>query len=291
MKRQFVVIAIAIWPLSWLWTSFFSDRSVVESYPVIKTQWLSHLDEVFDACDKRTMVLFDIDDTLLSSHEVWARSVGREPLWFKLRALLAYPSLIKEQRREWLYSKLFELAPRELIEPSIVRRIAALRVRNVWVFGMTSMESGSYGCIPSMPHWRYAMLNRLGVRFTVRCHTATLQSLPIYRGTKPLFYNGILCCNQQPKGAVLAALLSERVEVVRPKKIVAVDDDYAALQSIGATCAKLEIPCVLVHYTGGHRMRGSFSTKRALLQLTALMNHSRYLTDNVVDHQLYLASL
>ena len=266
---------LSLWLLGLFFVGTLSFRACFRTtggvHPVRVEQWLTHLDDLFDSCGKRDMILFDVDETLISSRDAFAR--GELPLSFRLLAALKHPSILWGDNWTEYYSHMWSQAPREIIEPSIVGRIAALRKRKgVWVFAITSMESGSYGMIPSMPEWRYRQLLAHNIRFTQRCRNAMLDKrLPSCRGTYPVFYNGILCCNQQPKGAVLDALFTERSEIVRPHRIIAIDDDYEQLQSIGDTCAKRGIKCVLVHYTGGQRMQREWSLGKALHQLDTLV--------------------
>lgn len=266
---------LSLWGLGlFLFLAIFCRGCFIETpvqHPVRTTQWLSHLDDLFDSCGKRDMVLFDVDDTLISSHDAFARN--ELPWAFRLLAPLKHPSILWGDNWEDYNSHMWAQAKRVVIEPSIVPRIASLRRRpGAWVFGITSMESGSYGVIPSMPEWRYKQLHDLNIRFTNRCRGAELdEHLPAYRGKYPVFHNGILCCNQQPKGKVLDALLTERSEIVRPHRIIAIDDDYQQLQSIGDTCKERGIKCVLVQYTGGKRIHRDWSLGKALRQLDGLV--------------------
>ncbi|MGD1997554.1 MAG: DUF2608 domain-containing protein [Candidatus Dependentiae bacterium] len=279
MKKKITHITLAqhlsLWGVGvFLFCAIFFRGCFVEApiaHEVYTVQWLTHLDDLFDSCGKRDMLLFDVDDTLISSRDPFSR--GELPWTFRLLATLKHPSILWGSNWEEYYSRMWAQAKREVIEPAIIHRLAALRRRKgVWIFGLTSMESGSYGVIPSMPEWRYNQLHELNIRFTNRCRGAVLdESLPAYRGTYPLLYNGIICCNQQPKGKVLAALLTERSEIVLPHRIIAIDDDYQQLQSIGDTCKERGIACELIHYTGGRRLQREWSLRKALRQLDDLI--------------------
>ena len=176
-----------------------------------------------------------------------------------------------------IYSLVWQQAPRVLIEPQVVRIIDNLKQQGVLVIGLTSMESGGYGVISSMPFWRADMLKDMGIVFSQQYPNQVYKQLPAYRDNYPILFEGILCCNQQPKGAVLAAFLDDNN--LRPGHIIFFDDSMRNLQSVGKTCVEHNIPCTLFKYRGGERFSNTLDTSSVIKQVKILINEHRWVSD------------
>jgi len=213
-----------------------------------------------------TLVFFDVDDTLLWLP--WPTFT-----WpFRLRVLWNFPEFIHANRWEQIQSELWRQANFTLIEPVVVKLIDDLKSRGCIVLGLTSMESGSYGVIASMPEWRYESLAAFGITFTQKFGNHVFRNFPLYRENYPMLYKGILCANQQSKGKVLEAFLTQLD--VRPKKIVSFDDDPSALQSIQDACAKLHVPATCYQYTGAEEL-GKWSSDQMINEIGIIAKNIR----------------
>jgi hypothetical protein len=239
-------------------------------YPVQSIRSFEEAQEILDSCSLGTLILFDVDDTLISASDfLVGKGIGGTPWWFRLQICLRHPTLLNPKIWEHVYSIMWQKAHRELIEPSIADTIVALQQKGCTVLGLTSMESGSYGVIPNFPLWRYEMLAKMGITFTSIYDNTTFTKLPTYRGTQPILYNGILCCNQQSKGDVLDAFLN--YYDLSPQHIIFFDDEIANLQSVGAACSKHHILCTLFKYDGYQKIIDTWDTKRAMEQIDILV--------------------
>jgi len=225
--------------------------------------------------DSQTLVLFDVDDTLITSQDALART-SNFPWNFKLSLFTNYPWLINSKNFEMIWSKMWQQAPRVLIEPDIVSYIHDMQDKHAIVLALTSMESGSYGVIKNMPEWRYAMLKNMGIVFSKQHANTTFTKLPTYRNHHPVLYNGILCANQQNKGLVLDAFLIYCE--CKPSKIISFDDDINALKAIGKTCKKYAVSFVLFHYKS-NKLPNTWSSQKALQQFKYLIDENRWVHD------------
>ena len=102
--------------------------------------------------DENTLVLFDVDDTLITSPDVLARTTYFS-WWFKLLLLFNHPQLIQNKNWETVWSEMWQQAPRVIIEASILDLIADIKNKGATILALTSMESSSYGLIKDMPLW------------------------------------------------------------------------------------------------------------------------------------------
>lgn len=227
-------------------------------------------------CDEHTLIFFDVDDTLIYGPDLfpWKKSTACF-WWFRFRAVIAHRCLLKPSAWEHYYSIMWQQAPRHLIESKSVIFIDTLKAQGCRVFGLTSMETGSYGVIPDMPEWRYAMLASLGIEFTQDFGTKIFSSLPAYRDNYPMLYKGIVCANGLRKGPVLGAFLDTLD--FKPTQIIFFDDREKELQSVGAECKKHAIPCELYRYDGYKEIPDRWSMDWALKQLNGLVVEEKWI--------------
>lgn len=256
---------------------FLCNRQNTIAYPVQQVTSFIEAQEVLKTADANSIVLFDIDDTLITAVDVFAR--GRDfPLGFYAQLLIKFPEFIQHSVQEELFSLIYQQAPRILVESAVIKIINDLKARGCLVLGLTSMESGSYGVMPNMPVWRSTMLKRMGIEFSAKYPNETFNGLKEYRGTYPILFDGILCCNQQPKGDVLNAFLT--AHDLHPSQIVFFDDSTKHLQSVGAICAKHNISCMLFEYRGAYIIPGEWNDAVVLKQIETLLKEQRWISDS-----------
>ncbi len=266
------------------WTALFLCLNVLFIEPaycnVVKDacpiQEISSIEEGIPSIPSNALILFDVDDTLISSPDVFARG-NYFPWWFRLRLWIAHPQLCDTKTWEDIYSLMLSQAPRILIEPTVPAMVQKLKDSGHFVFALTSMETGAFGVISDMPDWRFQMLEKMGIAFSHDFSDQMFDSLSSYRQNYPGLYRGILCANQQPKGAVLAAFLDTLQ--LHPGSIVFFDDSEGALRSVQDTCKARQIPCLLFHYTGARNLPGQWNTRKVLKQIDLLIQNRQWVSD------------
>lgn len=214
---------------------------------------------------QKALVLFDVDDTLITSPVTLARS-NDFPWWFKVLVALRFPSLIRASKREEVYSYVLQ-AKHMLIEQEPKKLIDDLKKRGVVVVGLSGIESHAYAGIRNMPWWRYSFLKEQDIEFTQTFSDQVFFNFSLYNKGYPMLYKGILCANQQSKGKVLQAFLKSNA--LKPSLIVSFDNSAWALDSIHTACADMNIPCVLFHYKGAEALVGPWSLRKAFQEIGA----------------------
>ena len=243
----------------------------------------SEAQAIFDACNEKTLVTFDVDDTLITATDVMANFDF--PLLFKIRAVFRYPELLFDKSKfEYIQSLIFQQAERFVFDPDIVNIIQQTQHQGAKVVALTSMESGELGCIKNMPEWRVNMLSNFGINFNKEFQDVFFTSLPSYRNQYPCFYKGILCANQLKKGVVLGAFLD--YYDLKPGRIISFDDQISALSSIASACTQRKINFIGYQVFGAKKFYKPWNTNRALVQLEALVNRSEWLSDKDADYNM-----
>lgn len=254
-------------------TFFLLPKKHTPTYPMRSIHSFTQAADVFATCTPQTLILFDIDDTLIASPEIFLDYIGYS-LSFKLRLVWNYPTILLPSVRERIYSIIRQQAPVIFIEPAILPLIAQAQQKDCPVLGLTSMETGSYGVIDNMPEWRYQTLRNMGVIFTQTYPDHIFTDLPTYRTYHPVLYKGILCTNQRPKGEVLKSFLTQQKHL--PTHIIFFDDSTQNLQSVGQACHELAIPVQLFYYTGSHKFIKQWNADNALEKMSKIVHDKEY---------------
>jgi len=281
-RRAFATLAaitLALWYLS---AACQTDGSPPPcQFPTITS--FRQLQVFFTRCDKNSLVIFDIDDTLTTASDMF--SDLRWNSWFEIRALLNYPKLINADRdtNRRLWSLLFRQIPYRVFDPDITRIIQQLQNQECMVMALTALNCGTFGVINSLAEWRANKLSDLGIHFGSRFDNALFSSLPSRHGTYPCLHRGILLANGVAKGAVLGAFL-DRYHL-QPRRIIFFDDRTREIASVANECAQRAIPF------SGYRIMGAtlvktvnqLNTGRPIPQIEFLTNYARWLKDAAIE--------
>lgn len=145
-------------------------------------------------------------------------------------------------------------SPSKLMDPAAPALVKKFQNSGATVFGFTAADTASIPEIGSIPMWRQRELKRLGIDFSMQNPDSPLPNkeiefsqFPSFRGTYPLYRDGILYCNVLPtKGEVLVAFLEKIAQ--KPSWIVFIDDTLENLQSVETEMKRIGIPFLGIHY-------------------------------------------
>ena len=186
---------------------------------------------------KNTLVIFDVDYTLIMPHENYSltRHPCRKALWKDFTK-----NLTQEEIRIY-YSITKVNAKWELMDPYCVELFDYLKQNNISTVALTAIGTGSFGIIPKMEDMRIEKLEDFGFDFknTFTCKkTIILKELKNEYGI-PMLKEGVIFTAEQDKGAILEHIL--RQCFYNPSKIVFVDDKLENLISVEKLCKKQKI--------------------------------------------------
>lgn len=195
--------------------------------------------EIIQKCNpETTIVLTDIDDTLVTPQ---ARAFRRPPynkMIDKIKARKAEYSNFDAIISNWrLQRKLMLIDP---VWPAFLEKLKS----SFKVYGLTKMDTGPLGSIPSVEAWRFDELCTLGITFT----TIPNLSEHTVRPTEPNFYKGILFTGAAEKDETLETYWDHLS--VGTLTIVMIDDRMEHLEKIQRFCDKKGLACICIHYTG-----------------------------------------
>ena len=236
--------------------------------------------DVLNSADENTLVLFDVDDTLIVHASVLFRpkTFNNDPSDRWLKELTSTVFANTKKPVHYYLSILESQEVRLLIEKSIIQTIASLQKRGVKVLALTALWTGAYFTIPSVPEWRFNQLKELGIDFSkTRFPDMIFTELPADEDHFPMLYHGILCTIQASKGLVLTTFL-DRVKW-RPNQVIFFDDSMERVESVAREMQKRRIPFQGYLYKGVDFVPGELDKEVANFQLKYLVQHEKWLTE------------
>lgn len=234
-----------------------------------------------NATDKNSLVLFDVDDTLIEPASIVLRPQIRENVAYLpwLKELIDKTFKEAKKSEDYYFSIWKTMEVPVLIEPDIVHIIRSLQDRHVKVLALTALRTGADYIIPSLPEWRFNKLKQVGIDFAkADLPDMTFKELPASNAQYPVLYHGLLCTAGVTKDAVLGAFL-DRVHW-KPNKVVFFDDNMKRVEQVAQEMHKRGIPFQGYQYRGGDLMPGKLDKEVATMQFKHLVEHEEWLIED-----------
>lgn len=233
-------------------------------------------------CNKDTLIVFDIDDTLLRPVDAVV-NFAQYPYLFRLNILLSHPFLFMSKKWEYYASIVWKNIDWQLMQDDIPALIDTLK-RQCTVIALTAIETGRFGIIENFIQWRKNLLKRFNINFDTQFGNAVFKTLPSYRANYPELAEGVLYCNGISKGKVLGAFLD--YAHLQPHTIIFFDDIEKNLISVEQMCKTRNICFIGFHYIRKKQYITPWNGKRILFQIDHLIKNNQWLSDKDADSMI-----
>ncbi|KKQ32335.1 MAG: hypothetical protein US49_C0010G0035 [candidate division TM6 bacterium GW2011_GWF2_37_49] len=251
---------------------------------------LTQVSDVLDKANENTLVVFDMDDTLIAPADNMFHLTWREANDFDA----ADVKFVKQLRKDFekiAFSKndpdylnkfraaVFAKTQFNSAEPGTVSIVKNLQSHGVKVIALTSSNTGRFVVIESMQKWRQSNLNQVGLNFSTsfELQEASFYKLEKMFGFYPVFYKGILCAAGNPKGKALAAFI-EKVGWT-PSNVIFFDDGYHHCKSVASEMKKLGIPVKCFWYKAACQTKIKLNHEVVRYQFNHWVEREEFLTD------------
>lgn len=228
--------------------------------------------DVLEATTNRSLVVFDVDETLIIHEDAILRPCG-ESIREKVAKKAAAQGQEKEEELELLTSIALKESKVAILDQALPKLLKDLQKRHVKTIGLTATPPGPMGVIENMADWRLDSLKGLGVDFS-----KSFDSKPVEFDNDSLFKEGILFLGKgEDKGALLAAFLEKMDH--KPDQVIFIDDKAKFLKSMDKAMKEKGIPCQLYQIKAADSWGSSLSKKMARRQLIHLRDNHAWMSD------------
>lgn len=229
---------------------------------------------VLNVANQKTIVVFDIDDTLIIPVDAIAQKwFGLSPEGQQFNKILGQYVKTKNNPRQYWETMLEKIKSKtkfRLIEERAAPLIKRLQKRNVKVIALTNSETGAGMIIPSWQAWRFNGLKDVGVDLSSTFNVQEINLAQLIKSDRaPMYYKGILLADDVDKGIVLGAFL-DVIHFV-PDRIIFFDDQEKQVRSVEKMANARGIPFDGFVYMGVSKLAHTYDPAIVQLQLRYLM--------------------
>lgn len=260
-------------------TSLISPPALNGDECVITAYTVSEVKDALSNLPKRAVIFIDVDDTLITPQSKVFRSTS------PFRVII---DQIKKQRdripnvemilSHWRLQRKIRLVSDEW--PAFIHTLK----KHYLVYGLTKLETGRVGAIPSMEQWRYDELKRQGITFTPSC-LGVSEGILVDDAFNPYpatFSNGIFITGSFNKGDVIAAFL----KAGRPPQIVLIDDRPEYLKDVIEECNRHSLTFLGILFKGVELISGTPDPKVAEFQKQHLLEKAEWIEDEEAQKKI-----
>ena len=250
------------------------------------TQWLrltSNIHEVknlhlleqeIPKLDEHSLVIFDIDDTLVIAENGFGSRHNKKgfAIWYPL-----YEKLRKAISRDKLKVLLSRMdVESQLIDKNVIHLIDLIKKQNAKVCALTLAFTGKCGDEEHNEEHRFQTLQKLGIDFRSsfpEYESFTLSEL-VTEDSVPMFHKGILLTAYSTKGQTLTVFLN----TINwwPNKIIFIDDRIEKLEDVARIAKEKNIEFLGLHYLATEDLPCDVDPKVAEFQMNYLLEHEQW---------------
>lgn len=253
---------------------------------IIQTPTLSPIRTSIEQADSNTLVIFDIDDVLLT-----AKDQILQPTHKSLNNDLAkeIQNRVSKEEAEELWSIIMLTSDSEPVDPSIIPLIQNTQSRGIRVLALTNILTGPLGTISSIEDWNINRLKKNNINLKTSWENIPKKKFINIKSHEHnryvTFQDGVLFTSGVPKGKALQAFM--HFISYKPNRIIFIDDKLLHLESIQSFCKEANIHFTGFQYTAvKDKIQEPFSEERARLQFQILEKKHRWLSDEKADGYL-----
>lgn len=247
---------------------------------IVEAPDLNRFEEVLKTIDQQSLVLFDVDETLLLPKDLILNPYVREAWNQYAKETIENPEIVPYGKYDDQYflGQVLSKIEYKVVDPKVVEVIRSLQRRNIKTIAFTRMPVGPLGIIPSMKDWRIEHLKRHQFDFSGAFpHFQEVKINVLCTGIPSLFKRGMLCANKQDKGPVLTAFL----DAIRwkPSQVIFIDNKLDYLKSAETALEGTGIDFIGFHYKDVENRDHSVNDHLAKFQLMHLAKTGEWLGD------------
>jgi len=252
MRKCFIYIVIVVLVLVGLAISrLYQDEPYLPCICLSQIIESDHLDEIKRHLDSCSLVLFDIDNTLVAPHY----SIGTDQCFTHLCQ--------QKQKEGWtitkaidsilpLYYQIHDHIPLYVAESSIPYLLHYLTAQSIPTIMLTARSV----CLKDQT---IKQLKDAGISLPFT--ELVDEEIQVVLDVPALYTYGIIFCGNNDKGDVLFYMLDKAG--YKPNKIIFIDDKYSNLASVECVCIKRKIQFIGIRYSQLDEQVVQFDPKKA----------------------------
>ena len=246
------------------------------SSQIFSTDSLDLMEQLIENLDEDTLVLFDVDQTLITPNDPILK-----PKYDKLLdEIMGGKKFITDDSGEtrYIFREILMHAPHSLIDPKSLVLVQKLQAKGIPVIAFSAAPGGKIGQVNSFVDWRINELYHFGFDFqTSFPHIQTLE-LPkdLDLEFPPIYKSGVLITSLHDKGPVLLNFF--KASNWTPKKVIFVDDQMSNIRSVVESLDG-HVQTLGIHYTAASHSAHLVNELAAKYQVEHFLKTSEWISE------------
>lgn len=263
---------------------FFAQLRAV----IVEAPNLNRFEETLKTVDQQSLILFDVDETLLIPKDLILSPYARR-FWNQYaKETIENPKIVPQGKYDgkYFFGQILSKMEYETVDPKLVEIIHSLQQRNIKAIAFTKMSIGPLGIIPFKEDWRIDHLKKHQFDFSLAFPKFPELKIDVLStGIQSLFKKGVLYANGQDKGPVLIAFL--KAIQWRPSKVVFIDNSLDFLKSVETALEGTGIEFIGIYYKDVANRPRMLNQNLAKFQLMHLAKTGEWLSDGEASAYLW----
>ncbi len=249
---------------------------------ILKTSDWNFIEKLLEDADKETLVLFDVDQTLITPNDPILK-----PKWEKyLDQLLGGKKVAVNEHGEkrYIFREILMKAPHSVINNKSIDFIEKKQREEIPVIAFTAAPGGKIGKVESFIDWRVDELQKFGFQFGIGNKLSDIGTLKLAKDPSlefpPIYKSGVLITSLHDKGPVLMSFFKEINWI--PKKVIFIDDKMHNLKSV-AQSLEGRTKVLGIHYTGANDLPCDLDENIAKKQVSHFLETGKWVSQSKAE--------
>jgi|GEM_PF-961299 hypothetical protein len=248
--------------------------SQANAFQCFSTSDFNEIELLVKEADQDTLVLWDVDQTLLTPNDPILK-----PKWEKLLdQWLGGKKFIFDRsgKKRYIFREILMSAPHSVLDHDSPSLIKNLQKKQIPVIAFSAAVGGKIGKTDSFIDWRIEELKRFDFDFSSSFSHIDTLTLPkdSYNEFPPIYKSGVLLTSLHDKGPVLIDFF-EAIQWT-PKKVIFIDDQMANIESVAQSLGE-EIEVIGIYYTAASELPCELNEEKAHFQVEHFLKTGQWL--------------
>lgn len=242
---------------------------------ILSTNDLSVLENLIEDADESTLVLWDVDHTLITPDDPILK-----PKWENLldEWLGGGKSIVDSLgKTRYVFREVLMSAPHSIVDEDSLLLMEKIKQKQIPMIAFSAAPGGKVGKIESFIDWRIDELKKFGFDFSNSF--SDIQSFTLPKDPElefsPVYKSGVLITSLHNKGSVLLDFLN--AVQWKGKKVIFIDDQLGNIQSVVHALEALDIEVIGIHYTAASELPCELNEEESFLKVSHFLKSGEWL--------------
>ena len=236
------------------------------------------LEQVVPSLDENSLVIFDVDETLIEAENLWRSDVNKKAksIWYPLYQKI-HKTVSSRDKKRVLFSRMGMALKPMLIDKNVPQIINQIKKQDTKVLALTKFFPGKFGDMKNSEEHRFQELKKLGIDFSSSFPQYISFEMPELSDKKPapVFHKGIVPTSHCTKGETLVGFLNKINWW--PNRIIFIDDKIENLKEVAQIAKEKNIDFLGLHYRAAEDLPCTVDPEVAEFQINYLIKHEQWM--------------